>query len=74
MITLILSKTGFGKCVNDNGTTFKVLKTKDGLYNLAIGRKGEFEFWAKEDVKRLSTIQKYLDSHNYNVKVEEETA
>lgn len=60
---------GFGKCVTADGTTVCVLKTRE-FYNLSIQHKGEFSFWAKENVKRISTLQKWLDERGYDVKIE----
>ena len=71
MTKLTINKNGFGKCVTKDGTTYSVLRV-DGLYNLNVGRKGQFDFWVKENAKRLSTIQRFADNHNYGIQIVEE--
>ena len=72
---LFNTQTGFGKCEVDRGTYkayITVLKTRrESLYNLSITTKEGFSFWVKENCKRLSTIQRYLDAHNYGVTIKE---
>lgn len=66
---IVSSATGWGKCINKNGTEFTVLRA-GGLYNLLVHRKGQFSFWAKENVKRISTLQKLADERAYDIKIE----
>lgn len=59
---------GYGRCKDKNRTEFVVLRA-DGLYNLGIDE-GYGISWVKENVKRISTLQKFLDERNYNVKID----
>ena len=64
-------KIGFGKCVTDSGIKLAILRTK-GVngeeYSLNAKRpEDRYDYWIKENVKRISTIQRYLDRNNYNV-------
>lgn len=61
---------GNGKCTTEKGDEFFVLQV-EGLYNLSITPKNRFSYWAKENVKRLSTIQKYLDNRGYDIQIKE---
>lgn len=74
MKELIINEYGFGKCElkkNDTTVYLTVLRTSPGLYNLSISRNNGFTFWVKENCKRLSTIQKYLDSNDYGITIKE---
>ena len=75
MKEVIINKYGFGKCaLEKNGVTIYlvVLRTPVGYYNLSVSRNDGFTFWVKENCKRLSTIQRYLDSNNYGITLKEE--
>ena len=66
---IVSSETGYGKFTNKNGDEFVVLRT-DGYYSLGVYRKGGFLSWVKEDVKRISTIQKLVDEREYGFTIE----
>jgi len=66
---IVSSATGFGKCINKNGTELSVVRA-EGLWNLGVKHKGEFHFWAKENVKRISTLQKVADERGYDIQIE----
>lgn len=70
MKTELIIKNGIGKAENSNGK-FTVLKI-GGLYNLSFARPSEpWSWWVKENVKRLSTIQRYADNHGYDIEIKE---
>ena len=66
---IVSSVSGFGKCVNADGTQFTVLRA-DGLYNLSMQEKGSFTFWVKENVKRVSTLQRFADDRGFGIQIE----
>ena len=69
MVTLVVnSETGYGKCTNKNGTELTVLRA-GGLWNLSAKYSG-FSFWVKENVKRVSTLQRFADDKGYGIKIE----
>jgi hypothetical protein len=65
------SKTGFGTCTNNNGIKFTVLRG-EGLWNLSKDDPNErfSGFWVKENVARISTLQKFADEHGYDIDIE----
>ena len=71
MTTLSVNRNGFGTVTNEQGTVFTVLKA-DGMWNLSMGDKCGFTTWIKENVKRLSTIQRFANEHELNLVIVEE--
>lgn len=71
MRTILEVKNGYGKVTNERGNTFTVLKA-EGLWNLS--RKGKNEnvgCFVKENVKQLSTLQRFADNHHYDIEIKE---
>ncbi len=71
MKTILEVKKGYGKATNKRGDTFIILKA-DGLYNLSKKGKNEnITRYVKENVKRLSTLQRFADKHQYDIEIKE---
>ena len=68
---LFNTQTGDGKYVNENTKNEVVVLRAGGLYNLGLKRKGGATIFVVENKKRLSTLQKYLDGYNYDIKIKE---
>lgn len=68
---LIVKKYGHGHLRRESGEEFSVLRCGD-LWNLSHRKAGGWDFWVKENVKRLSTLQKYADNNGYNIIIKEE--
>lgn len=71
MKTILEVKNGYGKATDERGNTFTVLKS-EGLWNLSRKLKNEnCSYFVKENVKRLRTLQKFVDNHNYDIEIKE---
>lgn len=61
-------RIGTGSCINSDGREFCVIRNADNTYSLqADGFR-----WIKDGVKKLSTIQRFVDKNNYGILIREE--
>ena len=63
-MTELIVKNGYG-IVKIEGHEFVVLKM-DGVYSLRHNH-----YWVKNNCKRLSTLQKFINERNYDIIIKE---
>lgn len=69
--TKLIVVNGYGSA--DVGERKYVVVQAGGLWNLGVQhRGGGYMAWAKENVKRISTLQRFADGREYGIQIEME--